>query len=73
MENKITSYKDRFGNIVHTYRELNVSSIFSPDDGGFYAEVWNARGKTLHSTDITGSHSQAQDDGFAWIDKYLEE
>jgi hypothetical protein len=43
-----------------------VDVVHSPDDGGWYAEVYNHTGKTLHTTGVYPRSSQAEAYAIDW-------
>jgi len=57
---------------MKAYRGFGYYTIFSPDDGGFYAEVSDQEGKDIEGspTPICGSHYQAEDDALELIDAH---
>lgn len=46
---------------------MNFDTVYSPDDGGHYAEIWHDGGKTLHTTCIYPTASEATRAARYWI------
>ena len=55
---------------MKTYRGYGYHTIFSPDDGGFYAEVSDKEGKDVEGspTALTASHGAAEEHALDLID-----
>lgn len=46
---------------------MMYSTVFSPDDGGWYSEVYHYSGRTAHQTDIFDTKEEASEAAVAWI------
>ena len=57
---KIKRFKGYFYTVAH-----------SPDDGGYYAEVFDYNGGDLHSTEITIFKADAESLARIWINEYI--
>jgi len=49
--------------------KLSIEVIYSPDDGGYYAEVFNENGGTVHTTQIEPIRWRAKTAASNWIDE----
>ena len=47
---------------------MSISVVYSPHDGGYYAEVWDVRtGETLHTTSVVSTHEKATKLAMTWM------
>ncbi len=60
---------------VEVYQGFGFTTTFSPDDGGFYAEVFDAEGHPRGDTgtEIRGTRFAAECDAYDLIDALVQE
>ena len=51
---------------------LHLDTIYSRDDGGYYAEVYDETGRTIHVTDVRDLPSCARITAIEWINDHQE-
>ena len=54
---------------IKRYKNSFYTITFSPDDGGFYASIFDRKGRDLHSTAIRGTRSRVEIETMEWIAK----
>ena len=54
---------------MNEYRGYYIYNTFSPDDGGYYAEVSNSKGETVYVTEIYNTPHKAERVARKFIDK----
>jgi hypothetical protein len=61
--------QQRGSNLMTTAKEkfANLTVVYSPDDGGYYAECFSKDGKDLHSTEVVSSHGKAVHLAKCWL------
>ncbi len=58
---------------IHEYLGTYYRIIYSPDDNGIYAEIFDADGKELYTTDIKGTLFVAEEAARIWIGDNTEQ
>lgn len=46
---------------------MQIDTVFSSDDGGYYAEVWGTAGQDLFTTQIFSSRGAARRNAEEWV------
>ena len=46
----------------------NVDIVYSPDDGGYYCEIYGEIGQELHQTELADDIYMAANDADKWIE-----
>ena len=58
---------------IKRFKDYFYTVDYSPDDGGYYAEIFGVGGETIHSTEITVTRADAESLARIYINEYLGE
>jgi hypothetical protein len=53
---------------MYKYKNLFIEIVDSPDDGGYYAEIMNENGETIHTTLVKEHIYQAEATAQTWVE-----